>query len=113
MIAATASHIFRLITFRHNGSGLNTRSPAILFAVVAATAALSFARWGMPLQAAAHAAICAIMCLYSVRVGVGYALLSIGIDATAMAAWFIPKDIFTGWEVAALGWLAFRVGKNA
>lgn len=113
MIMPIMSHTTKLMTFRHDGKGLYTRSPALLFSLVVASAGFALARWGMPTQAVAHAVIVSVMCFYSVRVGVGYALLSIGIDLTAMAAWFAPKGFFTAWEALALVWLAFRVGKQS
>ena len=100
MIKAILDSAFRLVTFRHNGLGIHQPSMKLLALCVIASSALAYARWGLPIQASAHALlIILIAAVIHPSYAIGYALLSAGIDLLA-----IPVEMAAGGEVRAFFW---------
>lgn len=112
MILALGNHAFKLMTFRHDGTGLATNSFLLMCFLILLSGALAYARWEIVGQAVTHSLLLLLICFMSRPIGLGYALLSAGIDtlaiALAIAVGTIPDTVLGVWEAFALGYFVYR-----
>lgn len=106
------NHILLLMTFRHNGEGLDLTSRGRTAIILGLSAFAATLRWGDPMLGLIHLAIlCAIMWVAPTTYIVGYALLSLGIDIVAipMGHFGVQNDVFRAWEFIGVTALVVRL----
>lgn len=88
MIKAITLHAWLLLTCRHNGAGLPTKSYMGVFGAFALCCIIASIRWNGTYEAlqaiAAMAFILWFIASFSIRAATGYALISVTIDIIAM-----------------------------
>lgn len=117
-MSAFATHIWLLLTFRHDLRGLMPRRFETLLVVILLAALVSALRywlagWGLP-EAIQGAAILTVLLLWfatiSLRFGVAVSLVSIGVDTVVISlgiigisgSWVsVSTDL---WQLAAAAW---------
>lgn len=107
-------HIWRLMMLRHDLRGLSSTQTQTVVVIIALSCLAALVRHG-GLTPVLHCAALMLLCgCWSVRAGMAYALLSIGIDTAALSADFAigqlsgRDTLFGWWELTGLAVIIWR-----
>lgn len=105
-------HVWLLLTCRHDGTGLHTRSVATLAAVFALSVAMAWLRWDAQV-AIVHGFVLTLMAGWSfIPFAVGCALISAAIDAAGLVLPPAADDPLWAAELCCQVALAFRMARR-
>lgn len=110
MITALFRHIYLLLTLRHPMTGFPRRAGVLFFGIVALAAVVAGVRWESQSIAVGMFIFVLALAAYSPRLGIAYALISIGIDLVAIPCG--GGDLFKYWEGIATGAAALALARS-
>ena len=113
MIRALASHMWRLLLGAHSLNGLprSTKGVGAWLLLAVASTTVAYLRHGSAEAAAIWLFILGVLAITSLRISSALALLSVGIDALAIAI-PAPSWFWLAWETSAQALIFYRAMKG-